>query len=98
MRISFEKMQNLLREADIEGLIGAGAPNDEYDSEAQIMVQALSELSEKEMTIEGVLIIVAEIWRQSFDLDNADICLRQSAMNSLVQKIVQDGTASYTDV
>lgn len=35
MKLTIQKIEEIFREADIEGLIADGAPEDEYDSEAK---------------------------------------------------------------
>ncbi len=52
-------IHDLLKTEDIEGLIAAGAPDDEYDSEAREINETLSKLNKDDYSEESVRAIVA---------------------------------------
>jgi len=67
--ISRTKIKDILRSADIEGFIESGAPDDEYDSEADDIAVALERLKPEELTEDRVLSIICNIWMESFGHD-----------------------------
>jgi hypothetical protein len=70
--ISQAKIETILREADIEGLIESGAPDDEYDSEAVEIAVALEKIAPGDLTEDNVLTIVCGIWNKSFGHDESE--------------------------
>lgn len=89
MNISSKLIETILIDLDIEGLIELGAPNDEYGSEAQIISRALSTLLEKEVTQENISEVIAQVWRESFNLSSADLELRNSAIRIAAQTLLE---------
>jgi hypothetical protein len=88
MNITSEYINTLLIEMDIEGLIADGAPSDEYESEAQAIFESLSQLDEHELTQRNVLKIIDAVWMQSFNLEDSGLGLRQLALNTLANRII----------
>ena len=88
MNITYKDIAALLNKADIEGYIALGAPADEYDSEAEALVLAFGELSEAEITVENIAVIVTAAWQQSFDLDGSDIAMRRADIQNFAQAVV----------
>lgn len=89
MKITTEMISSLLRRADIEGYIELGAPKDEYDSEAEALALAFSELNNEEATVENITTIINQAWMQSFNLNESDLDIRQSQINNLVEAILK---------
>jgi hypothetical protein len=89
MSISEARVNHILIHEDIEGLIGLGAPEDEYASEASQIAQAISMLSADERTSEKIRAIVALVWSESFGLSAQDITLRTEAIVRTVSRIEQ---------
>lgn len=87
MNITAEYINTILQEQDVEWLIANGAPADEYESEAQAIVQTLSQLDEHELTQRNILKIIDSIWTQSFNLEDSDLGLRELALNTLAHRI-----------
>lgn len=56
-------LRQMLREADIEGLIADGAPADEYDSEANIIMTTLEQTAGK--TVADITFLLAKNNRQN---------------------------------
>jgi hypothetical protein len=88
MKITVQKIASLLRQADIEGYIQLGAPADEYNSEAEALALALAELDNTECTLENITAITTEIWKQSFNLGEADIRMRQSQIRRFAESAI----------
>lgn len=84
-----ENINNLLQEADIEGLITAGAPADEYDSEAAAISLALREMDNSQINTDSITAVIAAIWAKSFHLDENGIHARLPAIKTLAERITR---------
>lgn len=87
--ISRTKIEEILREADIEGLIEGGAPDDEYDSEAEEITSALEKILPEKMTEDNILLIVCDIWTESFGYEKEETEKVKPYFIEIVQKILQ---------
>jgi hypothetical protein len=83
-----DRIEQILIEEDIEGLIAAGAPQDEYRDEALQISQALSQFSLHEHTSEHVLAAITLLWAKCFGLTPGEMRLRVESLKKLAQKIV----------
>ncbi len=90
MKISSSAIASLLKESDLEGYISFGAHDDEYDSEAEVIALALSELDDSEIDAKNVAAIVSEIWQKSFDLASADLEARYPAIETFAIQLIQN--------
>lgn len=88
MMLSLVHIQDILREEDVEGLIEAGSPDDEYDSEAEEVLSALSSLSVDQQTTENVVPVLSLIWAKCFDLDEIGIQQRLAAFRQIAQRLI----------
>ena len=68
MNTSASHINRILVEEDIEGYIDFGAPEDEYDTEAVQISEAIMQLRPDQMTSENVLSIISLIWLENFEL------------------------------
>jgi hypothetical protein len=83
-----ESIQDLLRAADIEGLIEIhGAPADEYEPEGMHIFSAIRHLPTAELTVPKLLPIFEAIWRKNFIDDDTELALRRPALEELAQQI-----------
>ncbi|MFZ4124720.1 MAG: hypothetical protein ACOYJ2_01440 [Rickettsiales bacterium] len=89
MNITAEKFKIAFREEDIEGLIGNGAPNDEYASEAEQTLAVVRRLSEHERTKANIVSIIALIWAKSFNREPEEIAERMPAFENVALKLLQ---------
>ncbi len=80
-------VQELVRTADPEGLIAAGSPADEYDPEAQAILDVLHELSASEILAVPILPAIERIWQSSFSLSAEDLARRRPALLALAKEI-----------
>ena len=87
MQFTIENINRLLVQSDIEGLIEAGAPVDEYRDEAAQIAAALTLLNREELTEEVVLSVVSLIWLKSFELEERDMEPRLPALRQVSQAI-----------
>ncbi len=85
-----KRIREVLRRADIEGLIAIGAPKDEYDSEAQLIRQGLSETSLNATRDEGAAVaIIRDVWKQEFELDDGELDRRNEAFASAAREMLE---------
>ena len=77
-------IQELVREADVEGLITEGAPGDEYEPEGEKIFEAIAHLETAEITSSRILPLLERIWLDSFE---AELALRRPALMSLAGQI-----------
>ena len=84
-----ESIRELVRDADVEGFIQAGAPADEYDTEAEQLHAAIAHLRPEEITVAGQLPILEAIWRKSFADDDAELAQRQPALQKLAEQVTR---------
>lgn len=89
MNITLTEMQGIFRKEDIEGYIEIhGAPENEYDPEAEAFVDALQKLAPHEMTFENLMPILTGIWGKMFDLAPDDLQKRMPGFENIVQKVL----------
>lgn len=89
MKTSLTDIQQFFREEDIEGLIADGAPDDEYDSEAEDIVAAMAKLSPDNIDEPHVVSIIALVWAQSFHRDENEIAARMDAFRRIATRILE---------
>ncbi|PIR34621.1 MAG: hypothetical protein COV36_00435 [Alphaproteobacteria bacterium CG11_big_fil_rev_8_21_14_0_20_44_7] len=87
MKISYEKIESLLTKEDIEGLIGLGAPQDEYENEAKKIYEAILELPDSDNNIK-VSRIIMDIWKQSFNLSKEELKQRLPFIERLTKSLL----------
>jgi hypothetical protein len=85
-----ESIQDLVREADVEGLIKIhGAPADEYEPEGKHLFSAIEHLPTTELTVQNLLPVLKTIWRKNFAPDDDELALRRPALEALAQQIAR---------
>jgi hypothetical protein len=85
-----ESIQELVRAADIEGLIEIhGAPADEYEPEGKHIFSTIGHLPTAELTIPNLLPILEAIWRKNFIDDDAELASRRPALEVLAEQIAR---------
>ncbi|MCK9994005.1 MAG: hypothetical protein Dbin4_02525 [Alphaproteobacteria bacterium] len=87
MQITLSAIDTILVQEDIEGLIEAGAPRDEYQDEAAQIAASLGMLDPENFSEDNILAIVSLVWLKSFDLSEADMALRLAAFRRVTQAI-----------
>jgi len=88
MRITTANINALLAEEDVEGLIGAGAPSDEYSDEAAQIAVVLLQLEHEQLTEDIILSAVSLIWLKNFELSEQDMKLRIPALERITRLIL----------
>jgi hypothetical protein len=83
-----DRISAVLREEDIEGLIAIhGAPDDEYESEAELIRERISK--NRPANEEEICAIVRDVWAEMFELDEQDLLKRDSAFRRVSKKLAQ---------
>jgi hypothetical protein len=83
-----ESLKELVRDADIEGFIEIhGAPQDEYDGEAEALYSNIGSFTTSEIRSENLTQILNEIWSRSFNLAGEELEQRSPALLNLAQQI-----------
>jgi hypothetical protein len=85
-RIDLESIQDIVRAADPEGLLAAGAPQDEYEPEEDELFAELEHLPSSEITEELVHQFLATIWDAAFDSESTPE--REAALATIVERII----------
>lgn len=88
MAISFENINHILVQEDIEGFIEAGAPQDEYEYEAKRFFDAINLLSAKERDKDHLLAAIVLIWFESFEISQEEMKLRLQGLERVVDHIL----------
>ena len=82
-----ESIQELVAAADVEGFLAEGAPADEYETEAELLFNALENFPTAELLAPRILAILEPIWQKSFSLDEPALALRRPALLGLARQI-----------
>ena len=80
-------IKELTRDADIEGFIAAGAPADEYDTEAEELFKAIQHFATKELVPVRLMPILKRIWAVNFNVSGDELISRQPALDGLANQI-----------
>ena len=83
-----QKIKDIFHDADIEGLIANGAPNNEYDSEALEALRAISALRQEKVTEDNLAAVIGLIWARSFNRDENEMKMRLPAIHRIAQKLL----------
>ncbi len=85
-----EKIRDVLKRADIEGLIEIGAPKDEYDPEAEMIWQRISVAGPADQLFneETVVAIIRRVWEEMFELDSHNLEKRTIAFTSVARELL----------
>ncbi|MCU1323676.1 MAG: hypothetical protein JWM43_3325 [Acidobacteriaceae bacterium] len=86
-RPDLESVQDILRTADIEGLIAKGAPADEYEPEEALLLGAIQHLPSTEIHPATLIPILEGIWHKSFAPTESDLVTRRPALESVAARI-----------
>ena len=83
-----ESIRDLVREADVEGLIEThGAPADEYEPEEEKVFDGIKGFSTADIIVPVLLPLLEQIWTKSFELDEAELALRRPNLLKLANQI-----------
>jgi cell division ATPase FtsA len=86
-----DRTNELLRHEDIEGLLSMGAPDDEYESKAEMIVDHVGEAESKapihKITKEEVEAIISAVWKEMFGLSEDQLRQRHEAFQSIAARL-----------
>jgi len=89
---SEDRIQRLLDQADIEGLLAAGAPADEYATEATMISRTMMRLrsdSATGLTIDGIANVIREVWQEMFGpFEPAALAVREPAFRKIAVRCI----------
>lgn len=88
MNITVSGIDDILVHYDVEGLIEAGAPDDEYQDESVQIAAALDALVKEEFNHDTILAIIAIIWMNSFELSDDEMQPRIDELRKVVKDIL----------
>lgn len=84
-----ESIRELVRAADPEGHIDAGAPADEYEPEEDDIFAAISNMRTTDLTSANLLPIIERVWRKSFAHDDQAQAASRPALRGLADQIAR---------
>ncbi len=87
MSPDLDSIRELVRDADIEGLIADGAPQDEYDPEADAWFDQIAPLAPAELVADSLLPGLEALWRSGFDLNEDTLAQRRPELLVLARQI-----------
>jgi hypothetical protein len=89
MIVTESTLNEALKFEDIESLIEAGAPDDEYTPEARSIVQALAMIDEREIAEENLAGVIRSVWSRSFGpFSEEDLEMRMPAFRKAAHRIM----------
>jgi hypothetical protein len=89
MELSPAEVRDALNAADIEGLLEAGAPADEYSGEARDIASALTQIKRDELSEETLASAVQSVWKHSFGLSDSDLRKRSIAFRQVAHRLLE---------
>ena len=91
MTTRLDLTNELLRHEDIEGLLAMGAPDDEYEPEAEMIVSRVREAESNtpthKITREEIEAIVSSVWKEMFGLSEDQLGQRRQAFQSIAARL-----------
>jgi hypothetical protein len=80
-------IDELVANADIEGFIADGAHPDEYESEAELLYEAIKDYPTAGVIAQNLTPIIEGIWAKNFSLDDNGIAERKTKFRELAEEI-----------
>jgi hypothetical protein len=93
MKDTVQMVARILREEDVEGLIGIGAPSDEYDVEAEMIWRAM-EADPKLSTQEQIAALVGRVWNEMLGPFSKEETEKRMPAFCQVARRIRDSAAS----
>ena len=88
MEVNYQHINVILIGEDIEGLIAAGAPSDEYLTEAQMIADGIANNTEGTVNTDLLFMTIARIWQEAFELTADELALREPAIRRVSEAIL----------
>lgn len=91
MTISHVQIQQVLNDEDIEGLLQVGAPSDEYEAEARMIAEAITQAHESKLTEEHLTAVVRRTWAEMFGPFSEDqLRRREAAFQRVARRVMAE--------
>ncbi len=82
-------IRDVLNREDVEGLLALGAPEDEYDAEAELIRQAIQD-GQLKPGKEELMELLKRIWQQMFGpFSEEEMSRRQAALERLSKRLAE---------
>jgi hypothetical protein len=89
MMISAAQIQQILNDEDVEALLQAGAPTDEYETEARMIAEAITQAQESKLTEERLTSVVRSTWAEMFGSFSEDqLRKREAAFQRVARRVI----------
>lgn len=94
MKRRYEAVRRALIDADIEGLLEMGAPEDEYDVEARMIAQRIADRNTRAdstpLSCDAVSAVVRDVWIEMFGpYDVEGLARRAAGFEAVARRIVE---------
>jgi len=83
------RIRHALNDEDPENLLKLGAPDDEYQTEADMIANLLANVPPADRTLERVVAIIAGVWRHMFALSPEALKVRGSMFQRVAERILR---------
>lgn len=91
MTISHVQIQQVLNDEDIEGLLQVGAPTDEYETEARMIAETITQAHESKLTEERLTAVVRSTWAEMFGPFSEDqLRQREAAFQRVARRVMAE--------
>lgn len=88
MRVDIRDLLATLNQEDVESLLEAGAPTDEYEPEASMIAEAVSTIPDHLVSETAVTVAIAQVWGKMFSLGPSELALREPAFTRIAKRLV----------
>ncbi len=82
-------IQELVANADIEGFIAEGAPDDEYETEAETIFQDLQSWPTADLRPDRIFPVLEAAWAKAFSLSMPQLGNRRTNLRELAEQIAR---------
>jgi len=86
-------VKKALDNVDVEGLLSAGSPKDEYDMEASLIESGIARLSDSgrhTLSRDEVVQVISEVWNEQFGpYSEEELARRRSAFEQVADEILR---------
>lgn len=91
MEVTAQRLQEILSEEDVEGLLALGAPADEYSGEAEAIAAAFQQVTAETPSELDVLSIVQAVWAHFFGpFSEEEMHSRLTSLGKVARRILEN--------
>jgi hypothetical protein len=88
-KIPLGSIQDALDAEDVEGLLEAGAPDDEYGSEAAMIAERLANVGASDGSEEQIIAVISAVWSRMFNRSPSELEMRRPAFRRIARQILR---------